>query len=286
MLLHIAGLALALAAPEQPATFTLWQLPEQSPTQMQSYVIRTVNGKLIVIDGGNAADGPYLKGFLAALGNHVHQWFISHPHSDHVGAVNAILDNPGKLKIDTFLASLPELDWLEEQCNGEAAPDTRKFLDQAARHNIPIRDLALGETFSIDGIHVKILGIRNPEITGNCVNNSSMAWRMWDEKKSILFTGDLGAEASEKLLAGDYAEDLPSEYVQMSHHGQAGAVEAFYQKANPTYCLWPTPAWLWDNNNGGGKGSGPWQTLKVRAWMDKLDVKQHYITKDGLHRID
>ena len=68
----------------------------------------------------------------------------------------------------------------------------------------------------------------------------------------------------------------------MAHHGQKGVSELFYRTVNPTYCIWPTPLWLWDNNNGGGKGSGPWKTLEVRAWMDKLNVQQHYCLFDGL----
>ncbi|MCD8032720.1 MAG: MBL fold metallo-hydrolase, partial [Alistipes sp.] len=63
--------------------FTLWQLPPQGPSQMNSYVIRTDAGRVVVIDGGTAADAPYLRGFLAALGNRVERWFVTHPHVDH-----------------------------------------------------------------------------------------------------------------------------------------------------------------------------------------------------------
>lgn len=38
-----------------------------------------------------------------------------------------------------------------------------------------------------------------------------------------MFTGDLGIEGGDKLLAGDYKEHLKSDYVPMSHHGQHGA---------------------------------------------------------------
>jgi hypothetical protein len=58
-------------------TFTLWQLPNQTPTQMMSYVIKTPNGQLIVVDGGNVGDAPYLAKFLEAQGNEVAAWFMS-----------------------------------------------------------------------------------------------------------------------------------------------------------------------------------------------------------------
>jgi len=271
-----------------PATFTLWQLPQQSPTQMMSYVIRTVHGRVIVIDGGNDAETAYLRGFLAALGDHVTLWIISHPHSDHVAALNGILDDLGTLRIDAIATTLPEVAWLKKYCPGEDATvvHSERLIAGAARCKIPLRRLLLGEELSVDGIQAKVLGVCNPEIHGNGVNNSSLVWRMWDDTKSILFTGDIGVEGSEKVLEGPYRDFLACDYIQMAHHGQNGAVEAFYVASAPKYCLWPTPDWLWDNNNGGGKGSGPWRTLEVRAWMDKLDIQRHYVMKDGIQRID
>ena len=62
--------------------------------------------------------------------------------------------------------------------------------------------------------------------------------------------------------------------------------EAFYRAVQPTYCLWPTPRWLWENDSGAGKGSGPWDTLNVRDWMSRLNIRRHYVAADGLHRID
>jgi len=40
------------------------------------------------------------------------------------------------------------------------------------------------------------------------------------------------------------------------------------------------------SGNGGGKGSGHWKTLEVRAWMDKHPIKRHYVMADGLQQID
>lgn len=80
LLLAAGCLPLSAARPG----FTLWQLPPQGPSQMNSYVIRTDAGRVAVIDGGTAADAPYLRGFLAALGNRVEWWFVTHPHVDHM----------------------------------------------------------------------------------------------------------------------------------------------------------------------------------------------------------
>jgi len=138
---------------------------------------------------------------------------------------------------------------------------------------------------NIDGITIHVLGVCNPEITANPLNNSSMVLRFDDGHKSVLFLGDLGVEGGQKLLESPQAALLPSDYVQMAHHGQNGVGEAVYQKINPHYCLWPTPKWLWDNNSGAGEDSGPWRTKEVRGWMQKMPIKKHYLLFEGLQTI-
>lgn len=65
-------------------------------------------------------------------------------------------------------------------------------------------------------------------------------------------------------------------------HGQQGVTKEFYHAVRPKYCLWTTPRWLWENDSGNGKGSGPWQTLVVRAWMERFEIERHYLMADGL----
>ena len=276
-----------------PAHFTLWQLPSQTQGQMNSYVLQTGHGEVMVIDGGNRGDAPYLKGFLGALGNHVHAWFISHPHPDHIDALTAILEDlhTGKLRnlvIDSIYGSmLPEEEVAKYETWSPVLLESVQNFNQIMRQiNRQVREHHLGEVIEIDGVHIEILGIKNPEITGNFLNNSSVVMRVTDAGKSVLFTGDLGTQGGQKLLASRFRDRLRADYVQMAHHGQRGVDEAFYQAVMPKYCLWPTPRWLWENDKGEGKGSGDWDTLNVRAWMNKLEAHRHYVSADGLYRIE
>ena len=278
-------IALAAGA-QQAATFTFWQLPNQTNSQILSDVIKTPNGKIVVIDGGMTGDAPYLAAFLKDLGNHVHAWIITHAHDDHFDALREILMNPGDLKIDTIYGSLPDAAWMEKNAKGNELVKFPLFFQALEKSGHPLSELTLGQKFDLDGVHFEVLGVTNPEITQNPVNNQSLVLRISDAKKSILILGDLGLEGGEKLLKSPYADRLPSDYVQMAHHGQNGVSEAFYQRVNPAYCIWPTPKWLWNNDNGGGKNSGNWRTLEVRAWMDKLPIKAHYLMFEGLQKIE
>ena len=90
--IELSGCEFKKESGETPAGhFILWQLPPQTHTQMNSYILKTSGGSVIVIDGGCTGDAPYIRGFLGALGNHVHAWFISHSHFDHVDALIDIL---------------------------------------------------------------------------------------------------------------------------------------------------------------------------------------------------
>jgi glyoxylase-like metal-dependent hydrolase (beta-lactamase superfamily II) len=273
-------------AAESENSFTLWQLPNQTPTQIMSYVIKTQHGKLIVVDGGMPGDAPYLATFLKERGNEVEAWFISHPHIDHFSALCEIVQKPGDLKIGAIYGSILDDAWAKQHTKGDETKRFQYFLRTLADAGRKVEEVELGQQIDIDGVKIEILAVKNPEIIPNGINNSSLVFRVSDEKKSVLFTGDLGAEGGEKALRGPMADRLHADYVQMAHHGQAGCNEAFYQHVGARFCLWPTPLWLWDVDNGGGKGSGPWKTLEVRAWMEKMPIEKHYNMHEGLQVIE
>ena len=101
----VAMFLMSACCPKTEETFTLWQLPSQVNTIGNSYVIQTVNGKLIVMDGGSEEETEYLRGFISALGAEVEAWFISHPHDDHFWALINILKEPRDIKINNIYHS-------------------------------------------------------------------------------------------------------------------------------------------------------------------------------------
>ncbi len=277
----------AMAAEQNKKTkmFTVWQLPAQTPEQIMSYVFKTPGGKLIVLDGGAKGDSGYLRGFLAAMGNRVDHWILSHPHSDHVDAVTELLKRPGKLDIGQFYGSFPDLAWAKKTEPGNAVT-IEQFQAALKTTPVPFAEVKIGDTLEIDGIRIEFLAVKNLEITHNAFNNSSIVFRMSVGETTFLFTGDLGAEGGRKLMASPQGAKVKADYLQMAHHGQNGTDRDFYKAVGATHCLWPTPLWLWDDDNGGGKGSGPWQTLEVRRWMDELKAKDHYLMFEGLQKIE
>lgn len=252
---------------------TLTQFGPTTDRQMMGYSIKTKNDKLIIIDGGNIKDAEQLKQYIKQNGSKVDAWFLTHIHTDHVGAFTQII-NDEEIKIEKIYASICDKQWYEQN-EPSRQEDIASFF--TAIGDKKIEEPQVADCIIIDNIQFKILKTKNPEITDNAINNSSMVIKVKTPKTSMLFLGDIGIEASNKLLQGNMKEELRSDIVQVAHHGQAGATEELYKEINPKICLWPTIKWLWDNDIGTGENSGPWKTMETREWMERLEVQKNYL---------
>ena len=260
----------------------LWMLASTTGAQNLSIVIKSPHGKLIVVDGGWEADADKLSSLILQQGGKVDSWLITHPHEDHVGALYAILnDGARKIKIDKIYCSLATPDWYRQ-----VSPTGAGIADQLlnAFMKLPVgtvtNNIGRGTEINIDDVNIRVLNNRGV-YTYNGVNNSSMVYKIRVSGQSILILGDLAYDGGKDLIKTCTAAELKSDIVQMAHHGQQGVDQDAYALIAPTTCLWPSPAWLWNNDNGGGVGSGSWGTLTTRAWMDALGVKDNRSLKDG-----
>lgn len=259
-----------------------WMLGSTTGAQNLSIVIKSPHGKLIVVDGGWEADATKLSELILQQGGKVDAWLITHPHEDHVGALCTILNDASrKIRIDKIYCSLANPDWYRQ-----VSPTGAGIADQllSAFTKLPVgtvtNNIGRGTEIDIDDVHIRVLNNRGT-YTYNGVNNSSLVYKINVSGQSILILGDLAYDGGKDLIKTCTVAELKSDIVQMAHHGQQGVDQDAYALIAPTTCLWPTPAWLWNNDNGGGVGSGPWGTLTTRAWMDALGVKDNRSLKDG-----
>lgn len=281
LLFAAAGLSLHAARPG----FTLWQLPPQGPSQMNSYVIRTDAGRVVVIDGGTADDAPYLRGFLAALGTRVERWFVTHPHVDHMGALTEILRRPDGIEIGTVCQSPMSPAQLATDLNRKKLADA--YAEALAASGIPVENLTEpGLEMRIDGLRLKVLQVNDTTTLVNAYNNASIVLRLWDRRKSLLMLGDTGEESGDRLLRGVPRAELDCDYIQMAHHGQMGVREVFYRTVRFRACLWPTPLWVWNNDVGEGYDTAWMKTPETRRWMDEKGITEHYCAWQGLVKIE
>lgn len=256
-------------------------LSDYDNRQMLSMVLQDKNGSLVVIDGGWDIDADHLSDVIRSKGGHVSAWFVTHPHSDHVGALVKILNNPDrKITIDNVYYSMADQSWYDkvESSRSQMASDLHSALSTLPAESL--HTVKKGDEIQIGSIKAKVLN--NPYLLDETsVNNSSVAYKFFLNKVSILVLGDMGPEAGKLFLEETGAAELKSDIVQMAHHGQYGVNRDVYAAIKPQIALWPCPLWLWNNDNGSGIGSGDWKTLETRKWMEELGVKVNYCIKDG-----
>ncbi len=264
--------------------FVLWQLPSQVNTIGNSYVFQMNDGEVVVMDGGVKEETGYLRGFLAALGNRVTIWFVSHPHPDHIGALNEILKSPGDITIEKVCLSTFSSSFCKLEPDYKAAAED--FYANLKKSGIPALDVKeAGLILQVSHTRFKILGIKNEDIKINPYNNSCMVIRVWDSAKSIVFLADSGKEEGERLLDGPFRQDLDCDYLQMAHHGQKGVSKNFYRSVRFNACLWPSPSWVFNNDTGKGFNTGPFETVEIRNLADSLGIKKNYVSCKGLCEI-
>lgn len=271
-------------------TVEIYQLAPNPDALMQSYVIKTSNGKLVVIDGGIGGDSQeiYLLSALRAIAGvgeneyfEVEAWFLSHCHNDHffelAKMLNAYTDS-SNYKINHIYFDFPPFETAEfPYADGEAVSTVKlkeglanyaairqqdtcydaingAFINQAS-----VKD---GLVFDIDGVKFEIL-LTWDSSRGGDVNNQSLIIKMYAYDKTVLFLNDC-KQAEGAVLLRDFADKIRCDVVQMAHHGQDAVNEEVYTAIGAKIFLWPTPIWVWTNTTNFTIG-------ETRKWVNGMD---------------
>ena len=275
----------------------IYQLAPDPEALMQSYVIKTPNGKLVVIDGGMSvvAEPPksYLPAALRAIAGvgegeyfEVEAWFLSHPHSDHFSELARALNEymgGSNYKIKQIYFDFPPFetdDFPYADAEWNATMKLKAGLDHYASvcgldiekgrsaydtfngaiiHSRSVKD---GLTIEIDGVRFEIL-LTWDKARGSDANNHSLIILMQGLGQKVLFLNDCQVAEGKDLLKF-YPDKIKSDIVQMSHHGQDGVGKDVYDAIGATRYLWPTPIWVWNNTVNFRIG-------ETRTWINGCD---------------
>jgi beta-lactamase superfamily II metal-dependent hydrolase len=248
---------------------------------------------VIVMDGGYVTETPYVYEYLKSLGGHVHTWFITHFHDDHYGCLFTLLKEHPDIRVDRLCYAFPSDEFLKGSEAMQTELTTAAWLEiipeTVAACGIPVVTPKAGDVYTFDdgNLTVRVLQVPEEHPTYRDINNSSVVYRVEADGKSVLVLGDLGEAGGRTLLSTVDPALIKADYCQMSHHGQNGVGREVYEAVRPTYCLWPTPSWLWDNMGEGGYDTNGFNTLVTRGWISEMHcVKRHYRMTEGTQVID
>ncbi|MBQ8294985.1 MAG: MBL fold metallo-hydrolase [Clostridia bacterium] len=258
---------------------------------LNSFIITSKSGKVVVIDGGHRFNaGHLIKRLKEITGEekpHIDAWFLTHLHEDHI---NAFLEVMEKRADDVEVERIYHhftTDIAIQMREGQNCTltfldfyrDLPKFKDKVTVVNVGNR-IAVGE------MDFEVLYTAGETLKVNSCNNNSLVLKLTLAGKTAIFLADCEVEAG-RILVQRYGESgkLKADICQMAHHGQCGVERAVYEAIQPTICLWNTPKYLWNNDLGEGYNTAFFKTVEVRGWMNEIGVEKHYVIKDGDQRL-
>ena len=248
------------------------QYANRDPYQMMGYLLKTPEGKTVMIDGGRweGADAAYLHELILKEGGRVDLWLITHAHDDHFSALSCILRDNDRLdfEIGDMRICFPPLEWLKTVEHGNGYGPAAAFLERLQKHSIETTPLRRGDVLTCGGLTIDVLHDCENYVNYNNINDTGAVLRVHYPNRDILFLADIDVQAAKELMELYTPEQLQCDIVQLAHHGQDGAHREFYEIVRPKIALYTAPLWLWTNNDG----TGPFKTLETRQWMRDLGV--------------
>lgn len=167
----------------------------------------------LLIDTGTEDMADAVRRYLGKRGvTELDSVWISHPDSDHIGGLSAILET---VPVGTVYFS-PTAD----------LPDGLASLENLA---VP----SSGDVFDFGSFRLEVLG---PGDIYPDPNNNSLVLRLSCGGRSVLFCGDMEADAEEDLLSSGV--DLHADILKVGHHGSnTSSTEPFLEAVSPEYAV-------------------------------------------------
>ena len=235
-----------------------WTVTQYAPPDERQHMFYTITdqrGRLVVIDGGWEDEADQVRSVINSLGGHVNAWIITHPHPDHVGALNDILAhyNEEKIRIDhIYTVKVREARYRETAEYYDDYASYEKFSTHCKNLGDMVTYLKENDEIDLIGLKMKVFSAwdeRVDQFENNECNQGSMMFRLAGREKSILFCADVQKEMEAYILPA-HADELASDYVQLAHHGNWGLTKAFYDLVNPIGAFFDGPASIIDTEDG------------------------------------
>ena len=228
-----------------------------------SYVFQLADGSFFLIDGGyftkGEADG--LFAFLKARGGEkpvIRGWLFTHAHQDHIGCfMDFVLRHADETVIEGLHYNFQPVDLSKAKGDPRRKSNdiatVREFYDilETRCARIPVTKLHTGDVLRFGELETEVLYTADDILPlETSFNDYSCVTKVTIGGQSVLFLGDVQTEGSKWLL--EHQKDkLPSDFVQVAHHGLNGATEELYRAIGASVALFPCPDFEFEKNKTG-----------------------------------
>ena len=175
-------------------------------------------GVTVLIDAGESGNESKIIEYLKKQGVEKLDYVIAtHPHSDHIGALDNVIDAFGAANVIMPRVSksmIPE---------GDHYSNLLKSIKKSGAETITAKP---GETYRIGSAVLTILG---PVEKNDDLNNMSVVCRLDYGDVSFLFEGDSGKEEDKSII--ESGADLDCDILKVGHHGSKTSASYEFLKA-------------------------------------------------------
>ncbi|KAA3613184.1 MAG: DNA internalization-related competence protein ComEC/Rec2 [Calditrichaeota bacterium] len=203
--------------------------------QGDAALIEFPNGKNALVDAGNKGFGfdageRYVDPVLKYYGISKINYLIgSHPHSDHIGGFEFLLDN---YFVDTLVMNEFKV----------SSKIYKRIISKSKQKGVFIKYADEGDII-IPDIRTRIY-ILHPDTTfetsgshgGQTINNSSLVFKLMYGNNSFLFSGDAEVESEEAMQ--NYESFLDVDVLKVGHHGsRTSSSKEFLELVKPEFAI-------------------------------------------------
>ncbi len=213
--------AAAKAAAEQTTVNGKLKVHFINVGQADSILIQQGSESMLV-DAGNNADSELVKKYVSSQGITQLSYVVgTHPHEDHIGGLDYIINSFSVGKI-----YMPR-----------ASSTTQTFEDVLTAINnkgMKVTTPIPGDNFNIGGATVTILAPNSSSYDDT--NNYSIVLRITYGSTSFMLDGDAESLSESQILSKDF--DVKADVLKIGHHGSSSSTgNAFLDKVNPKYAV-------------------------------------------------
>lgn len=234
-----------------------------------SYMLKTKNNYIVMIDGGNYEDSEHLEEVLMQNGGVVSHWYITLAHNQNFGALQKIIEK-GNVQVDNVYISFNEMDWYQKYESDRVLP-ILEFLSVMDEHNQNYAEIPANYEIQFDDWYISILNWKNPEFNQEYAGfNQSMIIKVNNMYRSVIFMGN-SADKAAQFFKDNHLDEISCDAVQISNNGAQFVNNEVYQKMKPKYLLMPV--------------SSESDTNEARNYINNLknllNSKEMYLSCDG-----